>query len=445
MLESVSSPSRQKEKGQAEKRTGKTAPRSEQEILKQMMQTAFEEFNLKSQTLTKAYQELKEEVARVNLELEIKNKELERTGEFLNKVFQGMVEGLMVLDKENHILKTNQALLSILRCDEKSVSGKKLSGIPLLRPLQKWVDACRKGSSDQHNKIMNTEDKWLELSGTLVGKDRHEFLLVIKDLTEVKDLRKQLVQNESLAGLGQMAVTVAHEIRNPLGGIEGFAALLKRDLSGNTSHLQLVDKIISGVRELNAFITALLVFSKPLKINPALLSPEEVVNKAILYSGKNETQDSYPHIQIIKKYVSGVTLHSDADLIRQMILNLLLNAYHVIEDTGQVEIEVSLTRKMPETDVPAPVRSIQSLDFDPNRKHLLIRISDSGPGISLDIAEKMFKPFFTTKALGTGIGLSMVQKITEVLEGKIEVGSHSSLGGAEFKIYLPDLAEEEKV
>ncbi|MBN2144528.1 MAG: PAS domain-containing protein [Candidatus Aureabacteria bacterium] len=436
MLDSVSTPEKSKDHSE------KTLHMSEAEIMKQMIQEAFEQFNLKSQTLTQAYQELKKEVARVNMELEHKNQELEQAGEFLNKVFQGMMEGIMVLDSGNRIIKTNQALLSILGCEEGNVSEKQLSDIPSLSPLQKWVETCRRSPYDQHNKIMKAGDKWLELSGTFFGKDRLEFLLVVKDLTEVKDLRKQLIQSESLAGLGQMAVTVAHEIRNPLGGIEGFAALLKRDLSANSSHLQLLDKIISGVRELNAFITALLTFSKPVKVNPSQASLDQIVDKVILYSGKTETEDSLSGIKVLKKSMSPVMIHSDSDLIRQAVLNLLLNAYQILDNQGRVEIEFSEIETLPELADPLPVRIIKSFDFEENRRHVLISVRDSGPGIPIEVAEKMFKPFFTTKAFGTGIGLSMVQKITEALEGKIEVFSCCPLGGAEFKIYLPDLAGE---
>ena len=211
---------------------------------REMMQGAIEEFNHKSLALTEAYQKLKKEIARVNLELERKNQELSSTNKaldqasaFLNNVFQSMSNGLLVIDNNNSILKTNAFLDQLFAEDTRAWEGQLITAVPIPPPLKEVIAAARDTVKSPYEGTLrifvNGQERWIEVTGSIVDNtEGRELLLLIRDVTEMKDLRQQLIQNESLAGLGQLAVTVAHEIRNPLGGIEGFAALLRRDLEG---------------------------------------------------------------------------------------------------------------------------------------------------------------------------------------------------------------------
>ncbi len=416
--------------------------------LNQTIQKAFEEFNEKSQKLTNAYNDLKKEVARVNLELENKNRELEnknreldRAKVFLDSVFQGMINGIMVLDKEAKIIKVNESLLKLIKKEETDLLCRNIHEINELKPFLRFFESSKHSDSktiySACRLTIENEVLWLELSGSGVGED---FILVVHNLTEVRDLRKQLVQNASMAGLGEMAVTVAHEIRNPLGGIEGFASLLKRDLADNPKHLQLLEKIISGVRHLNQFIGGLLTFSKPIPIHPRAVDLNLAIHKAIHYSGKNEELDKYPQVSILTQTDEEIHLSTDPDLIQQLLINLLLNAFQIMNNEGTVKIFLKSVEHLGDYKDTTALKTIKSLNYDPLKKGILISVSDSGPGITPEIGKKLFSPFFTTKAFGTGIGLSMVHKIVDTLEGKIDTYSKSELGGAEFRILLPELA-----
>jgi len=417
--------------------------------MKEMMREAFEEFNQKSVALSKAYSGLKAEIARINSELEQKNRELsekneilDRNKEFLNNLFQGMTNGILVIDSNNKIIKLNNAFVTLIKKQEHELLGNNLYDLKYLDPLVRFLEHSKKSGGKRYFSAckLNIEDEnlWLELSGVFIG-DGLEYLFVIKDLTEVKDLRNQLTNNAALADLGQMAVTVAHEIRNPLGGIEGFARLMQRDLKGDSKNSKNIEKIISGVSSLNNFIGGLLTFSKPININIQKSNLLVVVNKAIQYSGKGEDFDAYPNIKIIR-IINGIKqIKTDPELLQQVILNLLLNAYQIIEENeGTVEITIKEFKNCLNLESNS-LKNIKSLSYDNNRRHIMISVKDSGPGLDKSIIEQIFTPFFTTKSFGTGIGLSMVLKIIEVLECRMDIYEKSSLGGAEFRIYIPEL------
>jgi PAS domain S-box-containing protein len=416
--------------------------------LEETMRRAFDEFNARSRTLTRAYQGLKKEIARVNLELERKNtqlseknRELDRANEFLDSLFEGMTNALCVLDRRQRILKVNGALKRLVGKNDAELSGKRLSEIPELEPLSRFAANARKADPGERHRGCTIPlpggRKWLELTGSLIpGGER--FVLEIRDLTELKDLRNRLVQSATLAGLGQMSVTVAHEIRNPLGGIEGFASLLKRDLADNPSHAKLLEKIIEGVQNLNRFIGCLLDFSKPLKVRARPVLLKNLIEKSIQYSGKHDGADQYREIRIERRIASGCEVVSDPELIQQVVLNLLLNAYQAMNGSGRVRIHVSMKKKGRIARHPGS-RVVESVRYESARRHVLISVADSGPGIDVGTLETIFQPFFTTRAFGTGIGLATVHKIVEGLEGRIDVIPAGSLGGAEFRIYLPGL------
>ena len=169
-----------------------------------------------------------------------------------------------------------------------------------------------------------------------------------------------------------------------------------------------MDKIIHGVRNLNDFITQLLTFAKILQVHPKNLDLEKCIDKAMLYSGVDTTHAPVASLHMQKDLEGLVALCSDPDLIQQMLLNLLLNAMDVVDTEGRVTIRVREYPDGPGKGRAGAVHSIQSIHFDGARRHVGLAVMDSGPGIEADIAEKLFTPFFTTKATGTGIGLSMV-------------------------------------
>lgn len=258
-------------------------------------------------------------------------------------------------------------------------------------------------------------------------------LIIIRDMTELRELRDSVIRNENLAMLGQMAVTVAHEIRNPLGGVEGFAALLRKDLEEDHKKRELADKILLGTRDLNSFITNLLDFARPLKVVRKKERLSDIMDKAISFS-MNYPKDNPSWIKIRKTYESEIIHPVDGHLLFRLLLNLLLNAYEAMEGKGTCKIKISKINNIKR--IKKADKIIKSLNYREDKPFAAFSVKDTGPGIERDFLEKIFNPFVTSKAFGTGLGLSMVQKIMEAFNGRIDIIT-SEERGTEFKFYIP--------
>lgn len=232
---------------------------------------------------------------------------------------------------------------------------------------------------------------------------------------ELQEKNELLERKSRLAALGEMAAGLAHEIRNPLGGVQLYASLLERDLEGQPDQLQWVRKIDKGVRSLNMIVSDVLAFAQD------QLCQKTPVHLAHLIEGvmdqvrpKLENED----IEVDYTGVDGeITVHVDANMIQRVFINLIFNAIDAIEGAGRVTI------------------SAESCSGDANYK-TRICIADSGPGIKRAVLSKIFNPFFTTKDAGIGLGLAIVHRLIEC-HGGIISASNKKPRGAVFTILLP--------
>jgi len=239
---------------------------------------------------------------------------------------------------------------------------------------------------------------------------------VFNDLTEVKRLEAELQRVHTLAALGEMAATMAHEIRNPLGGIAGFAALLERDLDVQDPRRRLVHKITEGVGRLNRIVSSLLTYTRPLRLN---IHPVDFVSlveeaTAFLEIDLGRTRDD---IAINRHYPDTSPICSiDPEQFQQVILNLLQNATQAMPDGGEVDIEIRAAA-------------------EPGAGQTTLCIRDQGIGMTEEVQDKLFTPFFTTKEDGTGLGLVTSKKIVEAHGGHIRVESQPG-SGTSFFIFI---------
>jgi signal transduction histidine kinase len=227
---------------------------------------------------------------------------------------------------------------------------------------------------------------------------------------ELSEKNRQLERRKRLAALGEMAAGMAHEIRNPLGGIELYASMLARDVAQQPGSLQLVTKISSGVKRLEMLVSQVLQFSREIQPQFARADLSELVDQSVELAGERLHQE-------IDCRVNGprpMPVRVDPLLIGQAILNLLINAIEAVGDCGKIDIAWSAE------------------DSD-GRFRLSIR--DSGPGIPSDVLDRIFNPFFTTKETGTGLGLAIVHRIAEAHEGTI-TAANAPHGGAIFEIRI---------
>lgn len=239
--------------------------------------------------------------------------------------------------------------------------------------------------------------------------------------SEVRRLREQLEEKDRelergrrLAALGEMAAGVAHEIRNPLGGIGLYASLLAKDLRGDGEKHVTAERILAGVKNLEAIVGDILMFaggagprcgcaaaSKIAEEVVALSAPQARLKRVRLESGAA---------------LQGVELDCDERQISRALLNLVLNALDAVGEGGTVRIDAATDR-----------RTEGLAGFV---------VEDDGPGIPPDQLDRIFNPFFTTKDTGTGLGLGIVHRIAEAHGGRITAVNRPE-GGAKFTLYVP--------
>jgi signal transduction histidine kinase len=232
-----------------------------------------------------------------------------------------------------------------------------------------------------------------------------------------------------LAALGEMAATVAHEVKNPLGGIRGFADLLDRDLEEGDPRKKSVAKITQGVETLDKIVLSLLNYTKVIRLNLHQVEFVSFIDDVIkffeieLAGGKNK-------IDIVREHPEKKLLcRIDPEQFRQVILNLLHNATQAMPQGGKILIQVDEEGEGPG----APqgslgVRRERKRSEIPPKAGIVLKISDTGVGMSKATLSKLFTPFFTTREHGTGLGLSTAKKIVEAHKGDIRVESKIGKG-----------------
>jgi signal transduction histidine kinase len=232
---------------------------------------------------------------------------------------------------------------------------------------------------------------------------------------ELSEKNRLLERKTRLAALGEMAAGMAHEIRNPLGGIQLYASLLGKDISDRPASAQLVNKISAGVKRLESLVSQVLHFTREINVNVAEMDLAECVEQAA------ELAQHQANAKNIDLQIDGprpLNVLADQVLIGQALLNLLLNGIEAMPGAGVVEVRYS-----------APPEASDARQF-----HLAVR--DQGPGIAPQILDRIFNPFFTTKDSGTGLGLAIVHRVVEAHDGTIIASNVEDGGGAKFEVRI---------
>jgi len=237
-------------------------------------------------------------------------------------------------------------------------------------------------------------------------------ICLLSDLTELTSLQKQMQLRENLAALGELSAGIAHEFKNALATISGYAQMIQSEPNAADT-LENAEKILDQTRSISHVVTEFLRYARPLEI-----SEEPVALRVLLDRTACEIQELQPQVRIsIEGNFSEIA--GDEGLLRQVFLNLARNAAEAASDSPNPAVILR-----GETSVSSEDRTQR------------IRILDNGPGIPIDALPKLFRPFFTTKVNGTGLGLAVVQKILLQHGGQVEAQNRVG-GGAEFIVTLP--------
>jgi signal transduction histidine kinase len=252
---------------------------------------------------------------------------------------------------------------------------------------------------------------------------------VVRLKGELREANERLARSKRLAALGEMAAGIAHEVRNPLGSISLYAQMLQQDLGEQPAQRELAGKIRCAVQGLDAVVGDVLSFAREIKPRLVEVEPLALVERAI-DSACPESDPGREWIQIDPSIVVfSESISCDASLMRQAIVNVVRNAVDAVrESDGDVTPRVAIGIERSELETSAAVT---------------LWVTDSGPGVSDEVVERMFNPFFTTRAAGTGLGLPIVHRILDAHGGQVEVRNNHGAPGATVELTLPVRARPE--
>src|SRR5712664_1015326 len=238
-------------------------------------------------------------------------------------------------------------------------------------------------------------------------------ICLLTDLTELAALQQRMQLKENLAALGELSAGIAHEFKNALATISGYAQMIRSE-SSEAEAVDYAERILEQTRNITHVVTEFLKYARPLEIPDERVALQTVVERVVA-----EVGEALPQVKIRCEGTFG-DAGGDDGLLRQALLNLARNAAEACAVTvggGRVVVRGEIAE--------GEVAGFQR-----------ISVTDNGPGIPADVLPKLFRPFFTTKAQGTGLGLAVVQKIIVQHGGQVEVRNRPE-GGAEFIVTLP--------
>lgn len=383
---------------------------------------AFRSFDQAAGTLQEAYRMLMSRVERLDLELAASNEALrvnlkdnEEIKAHLTVILESLTAGVIVAGVGGIIIRCNQAAESLLGLTRDQMLG---------HLLKQFLD--EKHLTTGCYPIVSPTGALLAILRTVLrdatGRPAGD-LILLQDISDVRRLEERVQRRDRLASMGEMVGRIAHEIRNPLGSVELFASMLRKDLAHDPARRQYAEHISVAVQAMDRLLANLLTYTKPdcsqagrHAVRPLL---EEVLMLAAHEIARRHI-DATLHIA-----ASAHSVWCDAGQLKQALLNVCVNAAQAMPTGGMLMIDASREADCQSLAAePAPIR---------------ISVSDTGPGIDPTHVSRVFDPFFTTRDEGTGLGLAIVHAIVEAHHGRVEIETQAGRGST-FTIVLP--AEE---
>jgi len=411
---------------------------------------SYASFNRIINNLQRQYIALEEEFGEQNRQLiETNRKLVDMTGrnlkatEFLNGILTSISAGVIAVDRQGVVTHFNPAASVLLGIPVHRVPGSRYRdvvppGTPIDANALRAVESGRGVESVEKSIDLPDGSRLLvSVSTAIIRDDTGEAVGAVEvfhDLSRLKKMEQELVRLTTLAALGEMAATIAHEVRNPLSGIGGFAALLKRDMAEDDPRQRLVDKITRGVENLNRTVTTLLNYTRFDELNK-----EDLVFGEFL----RRTAEQYRHdhadivdgstIEVVPpaQRPQSFKVRIDPMLLRQLFYNLYTNAIEAASRAVTIRITYA---QLPRQTAVQKYADRVLLGVDETVVETIIR--DNGPGIAAEHLERVFSPFFTTKPDGNGLGLAVSWKVAKAHGGDI-LAANSTDGGAQFTLLIP--------
>jgi len=408
------------------------------------LKQAFKQFSLESERLDWIYKNLEmrfnsiqENLNQSHLRMSAKLAELNFVNIYLKTILDHISQGMIFIDKQQIVTTYNVAAQEILGVEEKKILfhpfnqvlpddffGFSLKEALHMRtcPKTNYVNWCRSADEKFELEIETTfvlvetplNPTFLNTTSTA---SVHGLLIMIRNLTEMRRLQLIVNRHDVLKELGEMAAHLAHEIRNPLGGIKGFASLLCQDLKDQPDLQKMAQHIVEGTDSLTHLVSAILHYTRSFQLNWERVNLIKFFEELKVFVEADSSWHS--GIQFAIQALNPECFVSiDLQLFRAAMLNLIINSSQAMTQGGNLVVSIS-----------------------ENKEEMSILIRDTGEGIKPENLNKIFSPFFTTKSTGTGLGLAEVHKIIQAHHGTIQVESELKKGTV-FTIKIPIKVKE---
>lgn len=351
---------------------------------------------------------------------------------FYRDLVWNLRNGVLAVTREGQIAVMNEVAYRILGLTPRTTD----IGLPFAQVLRDQPDVSRiVAGAFELSHLPNRAELRLKSIGKVIGYTLSQVrdprgritgaTLFFKDLTRVEQLEERERLRDRLAALGEMAAAIAHEVKNPLAGIEVMAGILKRQLTESEDAQSILRDIIMEAKMANAIVLEVLDFVRPIRLQVERVSLADAVRDAISMA---ESHIARGQVQVQVALPEDLApIQGDPHQLRQLFTNLLTNAFEALAGTGTVRI---LAKQLPAEEEPSAGADTQAVPM------IQVEVTDDGPGIPADVMERIFSPFFTTKPQGSGLGLAIVRKIVDAHDGRIDVSARAE-GGTRFRVTLP--------
>ena len=387
---------------------------------------------------------------------------------FQAKLLDNLPDGLITLGQDEVVRSANPAALAILKRDAKEVLGKSVQELPLRLPCCSF-EGIEQGSTVGWQHLSHERAHLEILALPLVSEKENSCLLIIRDRTLLKNLEKSLANAEKLAAVGTLAAGVAHEVRNPLSSLRGFAQYFVKKLAGKTPEEEYAKTMVREADRLNRVISDLLFLGRPKAIAPRQVNLA-VMAKEIITLLRFDLEQKQVDIDL---KLDVPYIFADEDALKQALLNLLLNSLDALESqnrNGDTAVQISLfsttaecssasgargepreTLHLPREEASATLSPVlaplpdTAADDGPSLPQLppgvflrivsgcsvggsWVEVQDAGCGMTHELQKQAFEAFFTAKEQGTGLGLALVQRTMLDHGGSAVIASEAGKG-----------------
>ena len=351
---------------------------------------------------------------------------------FYRDLVWNLRNGVLAVTRDSRIAVMNDVAYRILGLTPQETD----IGLPYAQVLKERPDVCRivAGAFDLSH-LPNRAELRLKSTGKVIGYTLSQVrnhvgeitgaTLFFKDLTRVEQLEERERLRDRLAALGEMAAAIAHEVKNPLAGIEVMAGILKRQLAESEDAQSILRDIIKEAKMANAIVLEVLDFVRPIRLQVERISLSDVVRDAISMAESHVPRGEVRVEVVVPEDLAPI--QGDPHQLRQLFTNLFTNAFEAMTGKGLVRLAA---QQLPAEEEPTAGTETHAVPM------IQVEVADNGPGVPADLMDRIFSPFFTTKPQGSGLGLAIVRKIVDAHDGRIDVSAPAQ-GGTRFRVTLP--------